>query len=198
MPQLYCPVVSPFCKAIYLRAMNIEFSNASIVLATVNDVGAITSLLNKAYRGESSRAGWTTEADLIAGDVRTDENDVFRTMQKPGSVFLKYMDAQQNVIGCVNLQLHETRLYLGMFSVSPKLQGVGIGRQLLEAAECFAKEINCNTIYMSVISAREELIAWYQRNGYQFTGERMMFEEDGLSGKHLQPLEFVFLEKTIP
>ncbi len=115
--------------------MNVEFSGAFIMLANTTDVGAITALLNKAYRGESSRAGWTTEADLIAGEVRTNEDDVLRTMQKPGSVFLKYEDAQQRIVGCVNLQEHDARLYLGMFSVLPQLQGGGIGRQLLEAAE---------------------------------------------------------------
>ncbi len=167
------------------------------MLANTTDVGAITALLNKAYRGESSRAGWTTEADLIAGEVRTNEDDVLRTMQKPGSVFLKYEDAQQRIVGCVNLQEHDARLYLGMFSVLPQLQGGGIGRQLLEAAERYAIQGNCSSIYMSVISARQELIAWYQRNGYRLTGERTKFEEDGLSGQHLQPLEFVLLEKKV-
>lgn len=167
------------------------------MLAGPADAAAITQLLNKAYRGESSRGGWTTEADLIAGDVRTDENDVLNTMTKEGSVFLKYVDLQQNIIGCVNLQKHGYRLYLGMFSVSPQQQGSGIGKQILKAAEYYAVLVECGSIYMSVISARAELIAWYQRHGYSPNGERIKFEEDGLTGRHLQPLEFVFLEKLI-
>src|SRR4051794_13241714 len=35
------------------------------------DLGAIVALVESAYRGESSRAGWTTEADLLDGQ-RTD------------------------------------------------------------------------------------------------------------------------------
>ncbi len=177
--------------------MNVDFSNELISIAAQQDAEEITNLLNQAYRGEGSRKGWTTEADLIAGDVRTDRNDVLQTMNKPQSVFLKFSDGQGKLVGCVNLQQHDERVYLGMFSVSPALQGAGVGKQLLQASEVYALHIGCNKIYMSVISARPELIAWYERNGYRLTGERKKFEEDGLSGKHLQPLEFVMLEKII-
>ena len=84
-----------------------------------------------------------------------------------------------------------------MFSVSPQLQGGGIGKQLLQAAEEFALDVNFTAIYMSVISVRTELINWYKRHGYVETGERKPFVEDGLTGKHLQPLEFMTLEKTL-
>lgn len=168
-----------------------------IELATLQDAKQIEKLLNSAYRGESSRKGWTTEADLIAGDRRTDEATVIDVMQQPGSVILKYSNEQGNIIGTVNLQKHGNRLYLGMFSVSPTEQGSGIGKQLLKAAEEYAQKVQCNSIYMSVISVRKELIDWYKRNGYAETGERKPFAEDDLTGKHLQPLEFLILEKFI-
>ena len=50
---------------------------------------------------------------------------------------------------------------------------------------------------MTVISVRTELINWYKRHGYADTGNKKTFKEDGLSGKHLQPLEFIVLEKDI-
>ena len=84
-----------------------------------------------------------------------------------------------------------------MFSVSPKSQRFGIGKQLLKAAEEYARHLQCRVIYMTVIIAREELINWYKRYGYKDTGERKPFAEDGLTGKHLQPLEFMVLEKEI-
>lgn len=168
-----------------------------IELATTADAKQIEQLLNSAYRGESSRKGWTTEADLIAGERRTDEASVIAVMNQPGSVVLKYTDDQGAIIGTVNLQKHENRLYLGMFSVSPDLQGGGIGKQLLKAAEDYAHKVQCGSIYMSVISVRKELIDWYKRNGYAETGERKAFIEDDLTGKHLQPLDFLILEKFI-
>ena len=174
-----------------------SFSNSNIVLAGPADVSAIKDLLNTAYRGESSKQGWTTEADLIAGDTRTDEAMTAEVMQHVGSVFLIYKDGQQKIIGCVNLQQHDDKLYLGMFSVSPQLQGGGIGKRLLQAAEEYARHLDKKSIYMSVISLRSELINWYMRHGYADTGERKPFVEDDITGKHLRPLEFMIMEKPL-
>ena len=173
------------------------FSSAQIAVATTEDIPAIKDLLNNAYRGEGSKQGWTTEADLIAGDTRTDETTLNKVMHDPGSVILKYTSEEQQLIGCVNLQQHGHKIYLGMFSVSPQLQGGGIGKQLLKAAEEYAFHLHCSAIYMSVVSVRKELIDWYKRHGYIDTGERKPFPEDGLTGKHLQLLEFLILEKTL-
>jgi ribosomal protein S18 acetylase RimI-like enzyme len=118
-------------------------------------------------------------------------------MHEPGCVFLKYTDDNGDIIGCVNLQKHDKQLYLGLLSVSPQLQGSGVGKQLLKAAEEYAHQWNCNSVYMTVITARGELIDWYKRHGYRDTGKRKPFPEDGLTGKHLQELEFMVLEKEL-
>ena len=161
------------------------------------DIPEIVRLLNSAYRGESSRAGWTTEADLIGGNVRTDEADVRAVMERPGSRFLLLCDGTGEILGCVNLQLQTAAVYLGMFAVRPGLQGQGLGGRLLEAAEKWTLASARNKIVMWVISVRAELIAWYRRMGFRDTGERREFREDGLSGPHLRPLEFMILEKEI-
>lgn len=172
------------------------FSESHISLATAADVIAIRNLLNAAYRGESSRQGWTTEAGLIAGDTRANDEMVLAAIEQVGSVILIYKE-NEILFGCVNLQQHGNRLYLGMFSVLPQLQGGGIGKKLLQAAEAYALHVNCGAIYMSVISVRTELIDWYMRHGYADTGERKPFTEDGVTGKHLQQLEFMILEKAL-
>ena len=173
------------------------FLNSKISIATLVDVKEITALLNSAYRGESSKQGWTTEVHLIGGDRRTDEPSLQQVMKIAGSIVLKYLNEEQKIIGCVNLQLHGTKIYLGMFSVVPQLQGSGIGKQILNAAEEYANALHCTSIYMSVIDVREELINWYKRNGYVETGERKAFIEDAVSGNHLQPLAFIILEKEM-
>lgn len=165
--------------------------------AVKEDIPQIVDLLNSAYRGKRSQKGWTTEAHLIAGDVRTDEADVLNVFQHPGSVILKYTNDAGEIIGTVNLQQHKRGVYLGMFAVNPNLQGGGIGKQLLKAADEHAKKVGSATIYMSVISVRSELIDWYKRHGYAETGERKPFVQDNLTGTHLQPLEFLILEKQI-
>ena len=112
-----------------------QFLNPNINIASAGDIDAIKDLLNSAYRGESSKQGWTSEADLIEGNTRTDDLDLQQLMQQKGSIFLKYINEKNEIIGCVNLQQHSDKLYLGMFSVSPKLQGGGIGKQILHASE---------------------------------------------------------------
>ncbi len=177
--------------------MNTIFSDPNISIAGTPDIAALKDLLNSAYRGESSKQGWTTEAGLISGNTRTDDATLQEVIQRPGSVFLKYTDENQQVTGCVNLQQHDHKIYLGMFSVSPQLQGGGIGKQLLIASEEYARYLKCTAIYMTVISVRTELINWYERHGYKDTGERKPFAEDGLTGRHLRELEFMVMEKSI-
>lgn len=169
----------------------------NISKATVADAAQLVDLLNSAYRGKVSKQGWTTEAHLIAGDVRTNEQTVIDVINQPGSVILKCTDEQNHIVGTVNLQKHSHKLYLGMFSVSPASQGGGIGKKLLNAAEAHAREVDCSIIYMTVISVRTELIDWYKRHGYVDTGKRKPFIEDDITGQHLQKLEFAVLEKTI-
>ncbi len=175
----------------------VTFSNAAISIATLADATAITSLLNSAYRGESSKQGWTTEAHLIAGNFRTNESSVKEVMQKQDSVMLKYTDQQSNLTGSVNLQQHGDKIYLGMLSVAPQLQGAGIGKKLLQAAEEYTLKVQGKAVYMTVISVRNELIEWYERHGYKDTGERKPFIEDAITGKHLRPLEFMVMEKML-
>ena len=173
------------------------FSNPAISVAHKEDLAAITALLNSAYRGESSKEGWTHEEHLIDGDVRTNIEMLQKLIDQKDSILLKYTNTQQIIVGCVNLQQHADRIYLGMLSVLPKLQGGGIGRQLLNAAVEYALQLNCSAIYMTVISVRDELIDWYKRNGYQDTGERIPFKEDPVTGRHLQILEFMVMEKIV-
>src|SRR6218665_1428306 len=164
------------------------FLDTHIHIATAGDAAAVAALLNSAYRGESSKKGWTTEAHLIDGDVRATAETVKEVMEKKGSVILKYENDNGDIVGCVNLQKHLLKIYLGMFSVSPELQGGGIGKKLLQAADAYARQQNCKAIYMTVISVRSELIEWYKRHGYVDTGKLKSFEEDGISGHHLQQL----------
>ena len=173
------------------------FSDPHISIGSLPDITAIKVLLNSAYRGESSKQGWTTEAYLIEGEIRTNENDLQELMTQAGTVFLLYTSNDGTINGCVKLQQTGSRIHLGMLSVSPILQGAGTGKKILSAAEEYAVNIDCYCIYMSVISVRIELIGWYLRRGYRDTGERKPFLEDGYSGKHRQPLEFMILEKRL-
>ena len=167
-----------------------------ITKTTVEDVSLLNKLINSAYRGESSKKGWNTEANILEG-LRTTEEELTQTIQDPKNTILKFSDNNQ-IIGCVLLVKKAQHLYLGMLTVSPELQNSGVGKKLLQQAEIYAKELGLPTIVMTVISVREELIAWYKRNGYLDTGAREPFPA---SDVHIpiteEPLEFIVLEKRI-
>ena len=168
-----------------------------ISIAGEKDISSLVALMDSAYRGENSKQGWTSEADLFIGEKRTDETTVASLIKKPGAVFLKYVNDEGIIEACVFLHKKEDRLYLGMFSVSPLAQGKGIGKTLLAAADEYAKKENCSLVYMTVITLRTELIAWYERNGYTRTGRVLPFPVDERFGIPTQPLEMVVLEKRL-
>ena len=145
--------------------------------ATAADAPAVTALVNSAYRGESSKAGWTTEADLLGGQ-RVDVERITGTIGMPGSIILLH-EHDHVLIGCVHLERTGDDCYLGMLTVRPTLQRGGLGRQVLETAERWALEHwSSRSMHMTVITQRTELIAWYERRGYRRTGERKPFPYD--------------------
>lgn len=167
-----------------------------VTKALVTDVPELNILVNSAYRGETSKKGWTTEANLLDG-LRIDEETLYSYFEDPGIIILKNVEEDGSITGCVYLEKRSPRLYVGMFSVSPLLQAKGIGRQLLIAAEEYARQLDCHTLTMTVISIRHELIAWYQRCGYQPTGDVLPFHHDKKFGNPKQPIELIVMEKKI-
>ncbi len=101
--------------------------------ATVADIPALHRLIESAYRGEASRAGWTTEADLLAGQ-RTAPEDLASILADPAQAMLTAWRGDE-LLGCVLIADRggETG-YFGMLSVVPTLQGGGLGRRLVDTA----------------------------------------------------------------
>lgn len=166
--------------------------------ALVTDVDAIVGLVESAYRGDVSRQGWTTEADLLDGQ-RTDPAGVAQIITKPGSRVLLGEQAGQLLV-CCHLEKQGDACYFGMFSVRPTLQGGGVGKQTLAEAERLARdEWKCTKIEMTVISIRDELVAWYERRGYRRTGVFKPFpygdERFGIPKR--DDLRFELLEKRL-
>ncbi len=152
-----------------------------ISAATIQDIPALTELINSAYRGEASKKGWTTEADLLKGDLRTDISTLTELISNTKAIILKHSLADGTIAGCVYLEQRERGLYLGMLTVSPQMQAAG----------------SCPNIFMNVITLRTELINWYERNGYVQTVERVPMPDNPKFGIPTQPLEFVIMEKII-
>jgi GNAT superfamily N-acetyltransferase len=147
-------------------------------IATAADVPAVVVLTQSAYRGDASRAGWTTEADLLDGQ-RTDAAEIAALVARDDIKLLLAEGDGQLLASCVVERLsgeHAGDGYFGMFSVRPEAQGHGTGRAVLAEAERMARDDwHCPAMRMTVIDVRAELIAWYQRRGYRRTGEYRPF-----------------------
>ncbi|WP_372707995.1 GNAT family N-acetyltransferase [Brevundimonas sp.] len=147
----------------------------SIREGTAANVPALHCLIESAYRGEASRAGWTTEADLLDGQ-RTDPDDLADILADPKQALLSAWRGE-GLVGCVLIaDRGEGTGYLGMLSVSPTLQNGGVGRALVEAAHAeLARRFGALRVRISVLPRRDTLIAWYERLGYACTGETLPF-----------------------
>lgn len=170
--------------------------------ATPADVEAVVALTESAYRGDASRAGWTTEADFLDGR-RTDAADVAALIARDDARIVLAERGGDLLASClVERQVHQgvPSGYFGMFSVRPDLQNAGIGRALLAETERIARdEWQCRQMRMTVIDIRASLIAWYERRGYRRTGEHKPFpygdERFGIPRR--DDLRFEWLVKTL-
>jgi ribosomal protein S18 acetylase RimI-like enzyme len=166
--------------------------------ATPADVDAIVSLVTSAYRGDASRAGWTTEADFLDGN-RIDPDVLRVDIERPRSrVVLAERDA--TLLACAHVADEGGHGYFGMFAVVPGLQGGGIGKALLDECERIARDDwQLPDMRMTVIDIRNELIAFYERRGYRRTGMYKPFphgdERFGIPKR--DDLRFEVLEKLL-
>lgn len=167
--------------------------------ASSSDVPDVVDLVESAYRGDSSRAGWTTEADLLDGQ-RTDKEAVAALIERPGSIVL-LGESGDALVACCHLEPRPGSIaYFGMFAVRPDQQGGGIGRSVMTEARRIATGWGCRQMRMTVISQRGDLIAWYERMGYERTGETEPFPygDERFGRPRRDDLEFVVLARELP
>lgn len=144
-------------------------------LATTGDARELAALIHSAYRGESSREGWTTEADLLDGQ-RVDVDQVLDVIGDPRSMLLVLPD-EHGLLACCHLEHRDAGVaYFGMFAVRPGAQGGGVGRAMMVEAQRRVQAVfGSVAMEMQVIGQRVELIAWYERLGFVRTGQTAPF-----------------------
>lgn len=166
--------------------------------AVATDITALHALIESAYRGEASRAGWTTEADLLDGQ-RTDQEELAEILADPDQAMLiAWRDGRP--AACVRiLRLSKGLGYFGMLSVDPTLQSAGLGRLVAAAEAALAERYATVRVRIQVFPQRDTLIAWYERLGYVATGETAPFPYGDLSFGEPRgdDLYFVLMEKPI-
>lgn len=159
-----------------------------------DDVEALAAVVNAAYRQEG---GWTTEAGIVAGE-RASAGELARSLEDGAEILTAWTHGR--LAGCVRLEPDgEDAVLIGLLAVRPDLQAAGVGRALLEAAETRAAQAEKRIARMTVISIRDDILAWYVRRGYRPTGDRKPFPYEVLPAgvPQRQGLEFLVLEKAI-
>jgi ribosomal protein S18 acetylase RimI-like enzyme len=167
-------------------------------LATPADTESLVRLIRSAYRGESSRQGWTSEADLVGGD-RISAKQVLAMIEGPNSIMLVF-DEGSHIIACCHLEDHGSNLaYFGTFAVAPTEQGMGLGRRVLaEAERSSILRFGSAVLELAVLAQQEKLIAWYERLGFSRSGEIRSFPADPEFARPLRnDLYFVVLSKNL-
>ena len=165
-------------------------------LAEPGDVAAVTALVERAYRGEAAATGWTTETEILTGP-RTTEAQVRTLVEDEGSRFV-LAERDGRLVGSALVQRAGDSAYLGMFAVDPAEQGRGLGKAVVEACERTARELWSSTaVTLTVISLRDELIAWYERRGYVRTGRHLPFPFHEHSGALRTDFDLMELRKVL-
>lgn len=140
----------------------------NIRIAKSEDIEAIVSLVNAAYRPSGDSKGWTHESDMVEGERVTSEQ--VQALFVPDSVVFVAEDGQQ-LLACVHLCKEDDCAHIGMLATHPDLQAKSYGKRMLAHAETYALEnFFSRQFEMVVISERVELVAFYLRRGYQKTG----------------------------
>jgi ribosomal protein S18 acetylase RimI-like enzyme len=166
-----------------------------------SELEAVAALVNSAYRGDSSRVGWTTEADYLDGQ-RTDADTLRADLAaNPEADLLLFKDAPDGPpLGTLWLEPAEPGVwYLGMLTIKPDLQDRQLGRALLAGGEAHAAARGAKRMRMTVVSIRDTLIAWYERRGYAATGETRPFpyDDEKFGLPRVPDLSFIVMEKAL-
>jgi len=165
----------------------------TLEVAKAEQVEGICNLVNVAYRGKS---GWTKETNLVGGD-RTNTYEIQGYLSSPNAHLL-VASVDGKIVACVCIEKDDDRACIGLLAVHPKLQGDGVGKEILHQAERYAsKNLNAKKYIMVVVSQRTELIAYYKRRGYIRTGEIQKYPTNLNVGIPLKNgLTIEYLEKS--
>jgi len=170
----------------------------NIGTATINDIPELQRLINKAYRGDASRNGWTSEEGILEGE-RIGQETLEGDLGPDHTNILKYTDVNGAILGTVYTEFKTPVLYPGMLAVMPGQQARGMGKSIMQEAENLAKKHDCDRIAIPVISSRLELISWHERRGYRMNGESINFDE--LKGNFgillIQDIQLIGMEKSL-
>lgn len=166
--------------------------------ATTADIPLLVNLINESYRPYKANSSWTNEAGLVAGH-RININQLNEIINHPASNFFVYLNDYSQILGCVNIELESNVAHIGLLTVAPNQQQLGIGNKMLRFAESYSKETH-NSIksQILVLLNRSELVNYYLRRGYEISDKRYEYPIDANFGTPLsKDIVVVLMEKSL-
>lgn len=174
-----------------------QFPRYQLRPATLMDIEQLTALINRAYRPVQGQEGWTHETLWVSGE-RVQAQALVATLNNPYRHLLVLASAKVMIGSALITGKEDGTAYIGLLTIDPPYQAKGLGTQLLQDAEQYAKtHLHAYRIIMSVVDARTELIAFYERRGYVQTGHSLPYPNDKNVGEPRQPLALIEMEKDI-
>jgi GNAT superfamily N-acetyltransferase len=156
------------------------FHPVRLRIAEPADINTLVSLINAAF---------LVECFFIEGDRINAE--AVRKLMLTGEFLIAHDD--DGASGCVYVEPHGDRAYLGLLSVDPSRQRSGLGSRLVAAAEGHARASGINYMDLRIVNLRQELPEFYRRLGYLATGTAP-FPPDATTK---QPCHFINMSKAL-
>ena len=126
----------------------------SVRRALPADAAAVAELVNRAYE---------VERFFVDGD-RTSAPEILELMQRGHFIVLEHSE------GLAAAVFMDTTGYLGMLSVDPAFQKLGLGTRLVRIVEALCEAVGCGGVHLRIINLREELARWDRSLGYVEVG----------------------------
>lgn len=165
--------------------------------ARIEDIDRLVEVINAAYRNQFGRS-WTTEKVFVDG-VRITKEQLSRDLNQSNFELLVGENEQGSLVGCIGLNFDSSSVEIGTFAIDPTIQNLGYGREMLNYVEtCITQNYSSvRRLIMYVLDVRSELMAYYQRRGYQITGRTEPYPIDADVGQPLVPIKLIEMEKAI-
>ena len=103
------------------------------------------------------------------------------------------------LVACIGLSLDDNSVEIETFAIDSSIQNLGYGKQMLNYVEVYVAQscMEVRDLIMYVLDVRSELIAYYQRRGYQITGHTAPYPVNANVGRPLVPIQLIEMKKAI-
>jgi N-acetylglutamate synthase-like GNAT family acetyltransferase len=148
-------------------------------LAGEHDAPQLARLVNRAYEVEQ----------FFVDGARTTTEEISAMMSRGRFLVL---DCAGGLAAAVYVKTEGEGAQIQMLSVSPELQGTGLGTRLVAVAEALSTAVGCRSMSLQIVNLRDELGLWYRKLGYRET-QQLPYVDRPIK----KPCHFIEMSKSL-